>query len=581
MAEFRLGIDFGTSTTKIALRRPGEPPIPLPIGQDGTTTYMPSVVAFVRRPGGEVQTLVGEEAEQATGAAFVVRSVKRCLTCNGDLCDAERRHGLGWCTGTGLISVPGVGELRPERIAFLIVEEAVRRGVRAARESLGLDLLMNEVVLAPVNFGCSSTFSLAQRHLLLRDVAHKIGFKAIDLRNLMEEPIAAGISYAKLAGVTGGKVLIYDFGGGTFDTAILDVDMEAGRITILAADGVPWLGGDDIDQIIYEHFLASIGREHALATKEVEERLGRLDQHELRRRCTEGKEALSDHLKFEDALFSEHFGMILLDLTRQQLEQKVLEKRFGAYNLIDRSLDCVLSTYRTAQTFELVRKGRLLDSGDISSIELENMADDIDRVVLVGGVTKMPLVRQRILDIFGEERVISQDVVEPINAVAVGAAYPRELDHFSLLYPPYSIQLVLSDEPDGRDRIVTLHQAYDKLEYFSAWPYNTLPICASPKHRIERGYRYARLRFVGDRIQADEIPLVSGASGDYYVSIDLAGRVQVNDVVVPGKELCRVPIRHPLQRKIIRAEEERRRQKEEEDRREELKRRLTIFTEKD
>lgn len=581
MTEFRLGIDFGTSTTKIALRRPGEPPIPLPIGRDGTTTYMPSVVAFVHRPGGELQTLVGEGAEQAAGAAFVVRSVKRCLGCTGDSCDAERRRGPCWCTSTGLISVPGVGELRPEQIAFLIVEEAVKRGVRAAQGLLGLDLLMHEVVLAPVNFGCSSTFSLVQRQLLLRDVAHKMGFQAIDLRNIIEEPIAAGIGYAKLAGVTGGKVLIYDFGGGTFDTAILDVDIEASRITILAADGVPWLGGDDIDQIIYEYFMGRIGEEHSLAAMDVEERLG-LERQDLRQQCIGCKEYLSDHSTFDTGvLFSEHFGVFPLDLTRQQLEQMVLEKRFGAYNLVDRSLDCVLSTYRTARTFELARKGRLLDSGDISSIGLEDMADDIDRVVLAGGVTKMPLVRQRIIGIFGEERVVSQDVVEPINAVAVGAAYPRELDHFSLLYPPYSIQLVLSDEPDGQDRIVTLHQAYDKLDYFSAWPYNTLPIYASRPYRIEHGYRYARLRFVGDGIQADEIPLVSGASGDYYASIDLAGRVQVNRVVVPGKELCRVPIRHPLQEEIIRAEEERRRQKEEEEKRKEALRRLTIFTEKD
>ena len=580
MTEFRLGIDFGTSTTKIALRRPGEPPIPLPVGRDGTTTYMPSVVAFVHRPGGGVQARVGEEAEQAAGAAFVVRSVKRCLGCTGDSCDVDRRRGLGWCTGTGRISVPGVGELRPEQIAFLIVEEAVKRGVRAAQRLLGLDLLMHEVVLAPVNFGCSATFSLIQRQLLLRDVAHKLGFRAIDLRNIIEEPIAAGIGYAKLAGVISGRVLIYDFGGGTFDTAILDVDIEAGRITILAADGVPWLGGDDIDQIIYEYFVARIGEEHNLAAMKVEERLG-LECQDLRQQCIGCKEYLSDHSTDTGVLFSEHFGVFLLDLTRQHLEQMVLEKRFGAYNLVDRSLDCVLSTYRTARTFELAREGRLLDSGDISSIGLEDMADDIDRVVLAGGVTKMPLVRQRIIKIFGEERVVSQDVVEPINAVAVGAAYPRELDHFSLLYPLYSIQLVLSDEPDGQDRIVTLHQAYDKLEYFRAWPYNTLPIYASRPHRIERGYRYARLCFVGDGIQANESPVFSGCRGDYYFSIDLAGRVRVNGVVVPGKELCRVPIRHPLQEEIIRAEEERRRQGEEEERRKEALRRVTMATEKD
>ena len=101
MAEFTLGIDFGTSTTGVALRQPGRPPVPLPIGRDGITTYMPSVVAFMQRPGGTAQTLVGEEADQAAGAAFIVRSVKRCLGCHGAACEASRRRSLGWCAGAG------------------------------------------------------------------------------------------------------------------------------------------------------------------------------------------------------------------------------------------------------------------------------------------------------------------------------------------------------------------------------------------------------------------------------------------------------------------------------------------------
>ena len=337
-----LGIDFGTSTTGLALKRPGQPPVILPIGDDGITTYMPSVVAFRPGPGGEAQTLVGEDAERAAGMATVVRSVKRCLGCKGDSCAPNRRRGINWCDGTGMVAVPGVRSFEPAEIVVLIVQEAVKRGVPVAHEMLGLDLLMRDVMLAQVNFGCSSAFDLEQRQLL-RDVAHRLGFKGVDLRNVIDEPIAAGIGYSRLAGVTSGRVLIYDFGGGTFDTAVLDVD--SGRITVLAADGVRWLGGDDIDQMIYDHFLVRIAQDHGLPVDQVEGLLGH-DLQALRRQCTEGKEYLSQYTVFEGALPSERLGMILLDLDRDQLHEMMLERRFDNRDFLDRSLTCVLSTYR-------------------------------------------------------------------------------------------------------------------------------------------------------------------------------------------------------------------------------------------
>ncbi|MCL4299785.1 MAG: Hsp70 family protein [Anaerolineae bacterium] len=555
-AEFTLGIDFGTSTTAVALREPGKPPIALPIGRDEVTTYMPSVVAF-RQPGNQI--LLGEEAEQATGAAFVVRSIKRCLGCDGSACSKTGKSGLSGCNGTGSINIPGSNPMKPEQIAAMIVEEAVKRAVRAARNTIGLDLVAHEVALAQeVNLGCGAAFSLIQRQLLVEQVAHKLGFQTVNLRHIVEEPIAAGISYAKLAGVTSGRVLIYDFGGGTFDTAILDVDVQASRITILAADGVPWLGGDDIDQLVYAYFLTKIAEENGLTQDQLKTQLTAFDQQNLRRMATAAKESLSSQTEFEEALFSDSLGVILLDLSRSHLEKLVQENRQQGRNLLERSLDCVLSTYRAAQTFELARKGRLLDTSELMSRKLEDMVPDIDQVVLVGGVTRMPLVRQRLIDLFGQERVVSQDVVEPINAVAVGLAYPREFEQFSLLRPPYAVELVLYDQPKGPQEIIILHQAYDKMDYFSKLTYNVLPIYATPKQHVERSYKHARLRFRGEGIQPNEINLDHKiGQGDHFVCLDLGGRMQLNGIVTPEKMLCHVPLKHPLQEGIIQAQRER------------------------
>ena len=104
-----LGIDFGTSNTRVAVRLPGQAPIPLPIGEDGVTEYMPSVAAFPRNR--ERPILIGEEAQRASGTAFIARSVKRCLGCHGMACSAEPRRLTDWCNGKGAIRVPSC--LRP------------------------------------------------------------------------------------------------------------------------------------------------------------------------------------------------------------------------------------------------------------------------------------------------------------------------------------------------------------------------------------------------------------------------------------------------------------------------------------
>ena len=123
MSEIRLGIDFGTTTTSIAMKVGNQMPIALPIGEDGVRTYIPSVVLF--RPGYDHPfegAIVGEEAERNPSRNFVVHSIKRCIGCKGDQCtDPYKRglhevlgtdpqeRGLLWCRGDGKAHIPDVG----------------------------------------------------------------------------------------------------------------------------------------------------------------------------------------------------------------------------------------------------------------------------------------------------------------------------------------------------------------------------------------------------------------------------------------------------------------------------------------
>jgi len=441
--------------------------------------------------------------------------------------------------------------MAPETIAFLIVEEALKRALSTARFRWP-ELAKLEPLHIDVRLGCGATFSYEQR-CFLRDIATRLGFADVAVRQILDEPIAAGISYARIEGVKPGRVLIYDFGGGTFDTALVDVGDNS--YTVLAADGVQWLGGDDVDAMIEGHFLSGVGRDHGLSASDVKELLSLQEAQELQRRCTEAKETLSDHPSYADTLFSDLFGMVDLDLTRAQLESLVTNSRcYGEQNLIDRSLQCVYSVCRVAQTFLLAQKGRLLDPDDIRALGPREIMSEIDSVALVGGLTRMPLIRNRIAELFGEDKVVDQKMLEPMSAVALGASY-GDSEHFSLLYPPYSVQLVLSKSRGGEDQVLCLHHAYDKLGFFDMWPSSTRPLHRGNPISVAAGYPFARLRFVDDGGILGEIE-VSGAILDAgpYLCVDLAGRVQLSRDIVFGDELCCLPRRHHWQEEIVRLE---------------------------
>jgi molecular chaperone DnaK (HSP70) len=113
--------------------------------------------------------------------------------------------------------------------------------------------------------------------------------------------------------------------------------------------------------------------------------------------------------------------------------------------LLARSLDAVQRACRLVHALDLSKLSDLLDSAAVTAWSLQDAAATLDRVVLVGGVTKMPLIRRQLADVFGLDRLESESVIEPVSAVAVGAGYPHEPQHYSLAYPPieFVLRLVL------------------------------------------------------------------------------------------------------------------------------------------
>lgn len=366
-----IGIDLGTTNSVVAVMEGGEPKV-IPNEEGGRTT--PSVVAFTK--GGE--RLVGQVAKRQaiTNPDNTIYSIKRFMGRRYNEVNDEMKMVPYKVKQQGdHIVVEAQGkDYTPPEISAMILQKLKK----AAEDYLG-QTVTEAVITVP------AYFNDAQRQAT-KDAGKIAG---LDVKRIVNEPTAAALAYG-LDKKKDETIVVYDFGGGTFDVSVLEVG--EGVIEVKSTNGDTHLGGDNIDQRIVDWLTDEFKKDEGL---DLRAKGNEMALQRLKDSAEKAKIELSTTMETEinlpfitaDATGPKH---LVKKLTRAKLEQLVDD-------LLQRSVGPC--------------KQALQDAGIDAS--------KIDEVVLVGGQTRMPRIQQLVKDLFKKE---PHKGVNPDEVVAIGAA---------------------------------------------------------------------------------------------------------------------------------------------------------------
>lgn len=372
-----LGIDLGTAITKSASIINGEPKA---LENREGSILTPSIVAYTK--GGERVVGILAQRQAITNSQNTISGVKRFI--GRRYSDPEVQKELKLLPYETRERSDGGVEVKmgdkwhtPIEISSMILQK-----VRAdAKEKLGEDIT-NVVITCPANFDDS------QRKATM--AAGEIA--GLKVMRVINEPTAAALAYG-FGKKEAQKILVYDFGGGTFDVTILDVSPEV--VEVLATGGEAHLGGNDFDQRIINWLLTEFKKDQGIDLSK-----DTLALQRLKEAAEKAKTELSSALET-------NINLPFISSTAdgpKHLEYKITRAQFEGMtkDLVERSIE------RVRQTIDEIK----LNKGEINEI------------VLVGGTTLIPLVRQMVKDFFGKEPNKS---INPEEVVAVGAAIQAEI----------------------------------------------------------------------------------------------------------------------------------------------------------
>ena len=366
-----IGIDLGTTNSCVALMEGSDAKV-IENAEGGRTT--PSMVAF-----SDNERLVGQPAKRqaVTNPENTLFAIKRLVGRRYDDPLTEKDKGLvpfSIVSGeNGDAWVEAEGETySPSQVSAFILQK-----MKETAESYLGEAVEQAVITVPAYFNDS------QRQAT-KDAGKIAGLEVLRIIN---EPTAAALAYG-LEKKEGGTIAVYDLGGGTFDISVLEIG--DGVFEVKSTNGDTFLGGEDFDQCIIDYLANEFKKEQG-----VDLRGDKLALQRLKEAAEKAKTELSSSMQTEvnlpfitaDASGPKHLN---IKLTRAKLEALVEQ-------LIDRTIGPC--------------KAALKDAG-IS-------AGEIDEVILVGGMTRMPKVQERVQEFFGRE---PHKGVNPDEVVALGAA---------------------------------------------------------------------------------------------------------------------------------------------------------------
>lgn len=349
------GIDLGTTNSLIGVYDSGFPTL---LADPDGNRLTPSVIHYAA----DGSILVGRDALRMQGLhpTNTISSVKRLI---GRRFGDEGTEGLSGAKGTPVTLPINGRDMTPEEVSSQIL----KRLKTIAEDRLGTEVIRS-VITVP------AYFNDAQR-AATRKAGELAGFS---VERILSEPTAAALAYGLDKISDRSKVAVYDLGGGTFDLSILQLDN--GVFEVLSTHGDTRLGGDDLDEAI----AGLLARKAGLDTPSPEAAI------RLREAAREAKERLSSEESLTLRLpFLTGEKSLEIPITRAEMERvcEPIIRRTRAHCL------------------------RSLEDAGLN-------ATDLDQIILVGGSTRIPLVRRLVQEIFGREPNLSQ---HPDEAVALGA----------------------------------------------------------------------------------------------------------------------------------------------------------------
>lgn len=372
-----LGIDLGTAITKYASIVNGEPKA---IENREGSILTPSVVAITK--GGERVVGILAQRQAITNPKNTISSVKRFI--GRRFSDQEVQKELKLLSYETKERSDGGVEVKmgdkwytPIEISSMILQK-----IKAdAEEKLG-DKISNVVITCPANFDDSQ-----------RKATKAAGeIAGLNVLRVINEPTAAALAYG-FGKKEAKKILVYDFGGGTFDVTILDVSPDT--VEVLATGGEAHLGGNDFDQRIIDWVLSEFKKDQGIDLSKDPLALQRL------------KEAAEKAKSELSSAFETNINLPFITSDAEgpkHLDYKLNRAQFESMNkdLVERSIERVDKT--------------------LKEVKLDK--NQIDEVILVGGTTLIPLIREKVKEYFGKEPNKS---INPEEVVAVGAAIEAEI----------------------------------------------------------------------------------------------------------------------------------------------------------